>query len=119
MRPKILPLLSFLHSMRKQPFLWMEIIKEFYLAKRKKRTPYGKYDKIMTCLYAIEHGNLSDKVTFSRRAASAPKVRLGARSGSQFLLSDLLYALMLNHTTMSLLRLRNILEAPSNNFVRI
>lgn len=38
---------------------------------------------------------LSDKVTFSRKAASAPKVRLGARSGSQFLLSDLLYALML------------------------
>ena len=37
MRPKILLLLSFLHSMRKQPFLWMEIIKEFYLAKRKKK----------------------------------------------------------------------------------
>ena len=49
----------------------------------------------MTCLYALEHGNLSDIVTFSDRAASAPKVHLGARAGSQFLLSVLLYALML------------------------
>ena len=60
-----------------------------------KELPMASTTKIMTCLYAIEHGNLSDKVTFSRRAASAPKVRLGAKSGSQFLLSDLLYALML------------------------
>lgn len=57
--------------------------------------PMASTTKIMTCLYAIEHGNLSDKVTFSKRAASAPKVRLGVKSGSQFLLSDLLYALML------------------------
>ena len=60
-----------------------------------KELPMASTTKIMTCLYAIEHGNLSDKVTFSRRATSAPKVRLGAKSGSQFLLSDLLYALML------------------------
>ena len=60
-----------------------------------KELPMASTTKIMTCLYAIEHGNLSDKVTFSRKAASAPKVRLGAKSGSQFLLSDLLYALML------------------------
>lgn len=57
--------------------------------------PMASTTKIMTCLYAIEHGNLSDKITFSQRAASAPKVKLGAKSGSQFLLSDLLYALML------------------------
>lgn len=60
-----------------------------------KELPMASTTKIMTCLYAIEHGNLSDKVTFSKKAASAPKVRLGAKSGSQFLLSDLLYALML------------------------
>lgn len=60
-----------------------------------KELPMASTTKIMTCLYAIEHGNLSDTVTFSRRAASAPKVRLGAKSGAQFLLSDLLYALML------------------------
>ena len=60
-----------------------------------KLLPMASTTKIITCLYAIEHGNLSDKVTFSQRAASSPKVRLGAKSGSQFLLSDLLYALML------------------------
>ena len=60
-----------------------------------KELPMASTTKIMTCLYAMEHGNLSDKVVFSKRAASAPKVKLGAKSGSQFLLSDLLYALML------------------------
>lgn len=63
--------------------------------KEETELPMASTTKIMTCLYAIEHGNLSDKVTFSRKASSAPKVRLGAKSGSQFLLSDLLYALML------------------------
>ena len=67
-----------------------------------KELPMASTTKIMTCLYAIEHGNLSDKVTFSRRAASAPKVRLGARSGSQFLLSDLLYALTVSYTHLTL-----------------
>ena len=60
-----------------------------------KELPMASTTKIMTCMYAIEHGNLSDKVTFSSRACSAPKVRLGVKKGSQFLLSDLLYALML------------------------
>ena len=57
--------------------------------------PMASTTKIMTCLYALEHGQLTDIVTFSRKAASAPKVRLGAPEGSRFLLSDLLYALML------------------------
>ena len=57
--------------------------------------PMASTTKIMTCLYALEHGNLSDTVTFSIKAASAPKVHLGAVEGDQFLLSDLLFALML------------------------
>ena len=57
--------------------------------------PMASTTKIMTCLYALEHGNLNDIVTFSERAAAAPKVHLGAKAGSQFLLSDLLYAMML------------------------
>lgn len=61
----------------------------------KTELPMASTTKIMTCLYTLEHGNLSDVVTFSERAASAPKVHLGAKAGSQFLLSDLLYALML------------------------
>lgn len=38
-----------------------------------KELPMASTTKIMTCLYAIEHGNLSDKVVFSKRAASALK----------------------------------------------
>ena len=57
--------------------------------------PMASTTKIMTCLFALEHGKLTDTVTFSQNAASAPKVHLGAQEGDQFLLSDLLYALML------------------------
>lgn len=59
------------------------------------RLPMASTTKIMTCLYTLEHGRLTDIVTISDKAASAPKVRLGAPAGSRFLLSDLLYALML------------------------
>lgn len=51
--------------------------------------------KIMTCLLAIESGKLGDTVIFSENACSMPKVRLGCPDGTQFILEDLLYSLML------------------------
>lgn len=60
-----------------------------------KELPMASTTKIMTCLYILEHANLSDIVTFSKKAASAPKVHLGVSTGEQFRLSDLLYSLML------------------------
>ena len=51
--------------------------------------------KIMTCIIALEYGNLNEIVTASAYAASMPNVKLGLRSGEQFLLKDLLYSLML------------------------
>jgi len=51
--------------------------------------------KIMTCILALEKGNLEDVVTASEHAASQPKVHLGMRTGEQFKLGDLLYSLML------------------------
>lgn len=57
--------------------------------------PMASTTKIMTCLLALENGKLDDMVTFSARAASMPKVHLGASSGSSFRLEDLLYSLML------------------------
>lgn len=51
--------------------------------------------KIMTCLLAIESGKLGDTVTFSEYACRMPKVRLGCPEGTQFVLEDLLYSLML------------------------
>ncbi len=57
--------------------------------------PNASTTKIMTCLLAIESGKLGDTVTFSEYACSMPKVRLGCPEGTQFLLEDLLYSLML------------------------
>ena len=39
--------------------------------------------KIMTCILALENGNLDDTVTASARAASQPEVHLGVREGEQ------------------------------------
>lgn len=57
--------------------------------------PMASTTKIMTCILALEKGNPDDLVTASSNAASQPKVHLGVRSGEQYRLEDLLYALML------------------------
>lgn len=51
--------------------------------------------KIMTCILALEYGDLSDIVTISKYAASMPDVQLNAKEGDCFYLKDLLYSLML------------------------
>ena len=51
--------------------------------------------KIMTCILALEKGNLEDIVTTSELASSQPKVHLGMKAGEEFKLGDLLYSLML------------------------
>lgn len=51
--------------------------------------------KIMTCILALEKGNLEDIVKASELAASQPKVHLGMRTGEEFRFEDLIYSLML------------------------
>ena len=51
--------------------------------------------KIMTCILALEEADLDTIVTFSKKAASQPKVHLGANEGESFYMEDLLYSLML------------------------
>ena len=51
--------------------------------------------KIMTCILALESGKLDELVTVSKYAASMPDVQLNIKEGEQYLLSDLLYSLML------------------------
>lgn len=60
-----------------------------------KAMPMASTTKIMTCILALEHGNLDDIVTVSANAAAQPEVHLGAGEGKQFYLRDLLYSLML------------------------
>ena len=51
--------------------------------------------KIMTCILALEEGNLTDVVNVSENAARQPKVHLGMQMDEKFYLRDLLYSLML------------------------
>lgn len=57
--------------------------------------PMASTTKIMTCIVALEQGNVSDVVTASKRAAAAPKVKMYLHPGEQQTLGDLLHALML------------------------
>lgn len=60
-----------------------------------KKVAMASTTKIMTCIIALEQGNLDDVVTFSSKAASMPDVQLNAKKGEQFRLKDLLHSLML------------------------
>ena len=51
--------------------------------------------KIMTCIIALENGNMEDVVTVSSYAAGMPDVQLNIRAGEQYYLKDLMYSLML------------------------
>lgn len=57
--------------------------------------PMASTTKIMTCILALEKGNMDDVVTATVNAAAQPRVHLGMREGEQFYLKDLLYSLML------------------------
>lgn len=57
--------------------------------------PMASTTKIMTCILALEHGDLDDMLTVSSYAASMPQVKLGVHSGERYRLEDLLYSLML------------------------
>lgn len=57
--------------------------------------PMASTTKIMTCILALEEGELTDVVTVSKRATRAPAVKLNLKEGEKQLLGDLLYSLML------------------------
>ncbi|NLO08323.1 MAG: D-alanyl-D-alanine carboxypeptidase [Clostridiales bacterium] len=57
--------------------------------------PMASTTKIMTCIIALEEGNLEDVVTVSSYAAKMPDVQLNIRAGEQYYLKDLMYSLML------------------------
>lgn len=51
--------------------------------------------KILTCILALENGDLRSTVEVSKRAQQQPAVHLKAKEGEQYYLEDILYALML------------------------
>lgn len=58
-------------------------------------------------ILALEEGDLSDVCEVSAYAASQPAVRMGVRAGEQYLLGDLLYALMLESDNDAAVTSRN------------
>ncbi|MFI3213664.1 MAG: D-alanyl-D-alanine carboxypeptidase family protein [Eubacteriales bacterium] len=66
-----------------------------YAKNGQEELPMASTTKILTCILALENGNLDDVVTFSQYAASMPDVQLNANTGESFYLGDLLYSLML------------------------
>ena len=59
------------------------------------KRPMASTTKIMTCIIAIEYGNLECVAKVSKYAASMPDVQLDIKEGQIFKLKDLLYSLML------------------------
>lgn len=57
--------------------------------------PMASTTKIMTCILALEYGDLEDYVEVSSYAAGMPKVKLGMQAGEYYRMEDLLYSLML------------------------
>lgn len=57
--------------------------------------PMASTTKIMTCILALENGNLEDWVAVSDYASSMPKVKLHMKQGESYRLLDLLYSMML------------------------
>ncbi len=57
--------------------------------------PMASTTKIMTAVLALESGMLEDVTVASKRAASAPQVKMGIKEGEEHRLYDLLYPLML------------------------
>ena len=55
--------------------------------------PMASTTKIMTCILALEEGDLQMECSVSENAASSPEVRLGVREGESYLLDakDILY----------------------------
>lgn len=66
-----------------------------YGKNEKEVLPMASTTKIMTCIVALEYGNLDEIVEVSSYAASMPKVKLYVKQGEQYRLGDLLYSLML------------------------
>lgn len=75
--------------------------------------------KIMTCILALEYGNLTDMVKVSRYAASMPDVQLNMKEGESYVLSDLLYSLMLESHNDTAVAIAEHISGNVENFAKL
>jgi len=90
-----------------------------YSKKGESQMPMASTTKIMTCILALEYGNLEDIVTVSSNAAKQPKVHLGMQQDQQFRLKDLLYSLMLESHNDSAVAIAEHLGGSVEGFARM
>lgn len=75
--------------------------------------------KVMTCILALEKGDMRAIVTASKEAQSQPKVHLGMKEGEQFYLKDLLYSLMLESHNDSAVAIAESIAGTTQDFAKL
>ena len=72
--------------------------------------------KILTCILALENGNLEEEVMVSQKAQNQPAVHLGVVEGESYILEDMLYALMLESFNDSAIIIAEAISGTVENF---
>ena len=75
--------------------------------------------KLMTALVVIERRNLSDVVTVSRKASSAPATRMGLRQGDNVTIEILLNAALIKSANDAAVALAEAVAGSEEEFVRL
>ncbi len=75
--------------------------------------------KIMTGLLVVEHGNLSQRITVSEKAATTPESAIWLETGETLTREHLLYALMLNSANDASVALAESVAGSENAFVEL
>lgn len=75
--------------------------------------------KIITCILALENGNLNDVVKFSSRATSMEPTKLYARTGETFYMRHLLYSLMVPSHNDTAVAIAEHIGGSTSRFVKM
>ena len=75
--------------------------------------------KIMTCILALEIGDMESTGVASKRATQQPKVHLGVKEGEEFYLQDMLYALMLESFNDTAVVLAEAIAGTVEDFMKL
>lgn len=87
------------------------------------KLPMASTTKIMTCLLALEHGNLNDKVVISKNATSIHgstlKLSSNQKLNQNITLKDLLYGLMLRSGNDAAIAIAEHISGSYDNFIEL
>ena len=88
---------------------------------KNEETPYAMASttKIMTCILALELGDINQVVTISENAARQPDVQMNAKEGEQYYLRDLLYSTMLESHNDSAVAVAETIGGTVEEFVQM